>query len=99
MGQVALVQVGAQGCAVPGDGDGFGRERITDEVADGEMHVERQDCTNEGEAAGHHGLEAMLVVKVNQGAEAFSGALGLAVGGAGFGQGAAAWPVFEDGRS
>lgn len=94
MGQVALVQVGAQGCAVTGNGDGFCRESITYEVADGEVHVERQVGAHEGKAAGHHGFEAMLVG--DQGAEVFSGALALAVGRAGVGQGRTAWPVFRD---
>jgi hypothetical protein len=95
MGQVALVKVGAQGCAVTGNGDGYGREGITDEVADGEVHVERQVGAHEGKATGHQGFEAMLVA--NQGAEVFSGTLALAIGRAGVGQGRAACPVFGDG--
>ena len=39
MGQVALVEVGAQGRAVTGHGDGIGREGIADEVADCKVHV------------------------------------------------------------
>jgi hypothetical protein len=95
VGQVALVEVGAQGCAVTGNGDGFGREGITDEVADGEVHVERQVGAHEGKAAGHNGFEAMLVGK--EGAEVFGSALALAIGRARVGQGRAAWPVFGDG--
>ena len=85
MGQVTLVEVGAQGCAVAGHGDGIGREGIADEVAYSEMHVERQVCTNEGKAAGNYGFESVLLAKER--GEMFSGAFGLAVGRAGLGQG------------
>jgi len=61
MGQVALVEVGAQGGAVAGDGDGIGREGIADEVADGEVHVERQVGAHEGKTAGHHRFQAILL--------------------------------------
>ncbi len=81
MGKVALVEVGAQGGAVAGDGDGIGREGIADEVADGEVHVERQVAPNEGKAAGNYGFDSMLLAKER--AEMFSGAPGLAVGCAG----------------
>lgn len=83
MSQVALVEGRAQGGAIAGDGDGIGREGIADEVADGEVHVERQVGAHEGKAAGHHGFQAMLLA--HQRAEVFGGALGLAVGRAGFG--------------
>ena len=92
IGQVALVEVGAQGGAVAGDGDGIGCEGIADEVADREMHIERQVCTNEGKAAGNYGFDSMLLAKER--AEMFGGALGLAVGRVGFGQRGAAWPDF-----
>jgi len=72
-----------RGGAIAGDGDGIGREGIADEVADGEVHVERQVGAHEGKAAGHHGFQAML--PAHQRAEVFGGALGLAVGRAGFG--------------
>ena len=88
MGQVGLVEVGAQGGAVAGDSDGISREGIADEVADSEVHVERQICTNEGKAAGNYGFGTILLAKKR--AEVFSGALGLAVGRAGFGQRGAA---------
>ena len=73
MGQVALVEISAQGGAVAGDGDGIGREGIADEVADGEVHAERQVGAHEGNAAGHHGFQAMLLA--HQRAEVFGGAL------------------------
>ena len=95
MGQVALVEVGAQGGAVAGDGDGIGGEGIADEVADGVLHIERQIRAHKGKAAGHHSLQAMLLGK--QGAEVFGSALGLAVGRAGLGQRRTAWPVFRNG--
>jgi hypothetical protein len=47
------------------------------------VHVERQVGAHEGKAAGHHGFQAMLFAK--QSTELFGGALGLAVGRAGFG--------------
>ena len=78
MGQVSLVEVGAQGAAVTGDGDGIGRECIADEVANGEVSVERQIRADEGKAACHHGFQAMLLA--HQRTEVFGGALGLAVG-------------------
>ena len=81
MGQVALVEVGAQGRAVAGHGDGISSEGITDEVADGEVHIEWQVCTNESKAAGNYGFEPMLLSKER--AEMFGGALSLAVGRAG----------------
>ena len=90
------MEVGAQGRAVAVHGDGIRREGIADEVADSEMHVERQICTNEGKAAGNYGFDSMLLAKER--AEMFGGALALAVGHAGFGQGRTAWPVFGDGR-
>ena len=83
MGHVGLDKVGAQGGAVAGVCVGICREGITDEVADGEVHVERQVGAHEGKAAGHHGFQAMLFAK--QSTELFGGALGLAVGRAGFG--------------
>jgi len=95
MGQVGLVEVGAQGGAVAGDGDGVGREGIADEVADGEVHIERQVGAHEGKAAGHNGFQAMLLA--HHCAEVFGGALGLAVGRGGFSQGRTAGPVFRDG--
>ena len=76
------MEVGAQGGAVAGDGDGISRAGIADEVADGKMHIERQVCTNEGKAAGNYGFDSMLLAKER--AEVFGGALGLAVGRAGF---------------
>jgi hypothetical protein len=95
MGQVALVEVGAQVGAVARDRDGIGREGIADEVADGEVHVERQVGTHEGKAAGHNDFQAMLLA--HQRAKVFGGALGLALGRDGFGQSGAACPVFVDG--
>ncbi len=43
MGQDGLVEVGAQGCVVAGDGDGVGCEGIADEVAEAK-------CTLSGRA-------------------------------------------------
>jgi hypothetical protein len=61
MGEVGLVEAGSQGCAIAGDGEGDGGEGIADEVADGEVHVERQVGPNEGKAAGYNRFQAMLV--------------------------------------
>ena len=75
-------RLGAQGCAVAGKVNGISRAGIEDEVADGEMHIERKDCNNEGKAAGNYGCDFMLLA--HQRAEMVGGAPGLAVGRAGF---------------
>ena len=84
-----------RGGAVAGDGGGMGREGIADEVADGEVHVERQVGVHECKAAGHNGFQAMLLA--HKRAEVFGGELGLAVGRAGFSEERSAWPVFGNG--
>ena len=89
------MEVGTQGRAVTGNGNGISGEGIADEVADGEVHIEWQVCTNEGKAAGYHGFQAMLLA--HQGAEMFGGAFGLAIGRVGICQGQTAWPIFRDG--
>jgi len=50
----------APGCRVAGDGDGTGLGGITYEVADVEVHVERQVEAHEGKAAGDHDFDGMV---------------------------------------
>ena len=76
-GEVGGVEVGAEGCAVAGDGDGLIVEGIADEVADGEVGVEGEVRADEGEAAGDLDFDGELARAL--GAHLFCGSLALGV--------------------
>ena len=77
-GEVGHVEEAAEGGAVALDVDGFAREGVADEVADGEVLVERKVGADEREAAGDDALE-WRIVGVGD-AEMLRHALGFVVG-------------------
>ncbi len=76
-GEVGGVEVGAEGRAVSGDGDGLVVEGVAEEVADGEVGVEWQVGADEGEAAGDLDFDGEFAGAL--GAHLFRGALALGV--------------------
>lgn len=63
VGQVVLVQVRAQRRAVPSHLNGVAGQGIADEIADGEVDIQRQVAPDEGETAGddHFQTKGVLV--------------------------------------